>query len=270
MEPIKIVREPKVYLLGRQTVDDAELKRFLADHEFADWATDSPADCETLVEVAARTCYQSFKGGRPHDDHVRHLLEVGHGSCIEHAVFSLLVTGVSRALTHELVRHRAGISPSQLSQRYVDESVAEYVEPDIIANDRELHDEWVLAVRDAHRAYVRLASMLDRLLSPGHRLATELPPNATGTDRRKAARQAARSVLPNATETKIFLTANARALRHFVELRASVHADPEIRKLANRVLEAVRPAAPNLFGDYVTAAFLSDGTYTVETEFRKV
>lgn len=181
-------------------------------------------------------------------------------SVLEHAVWNLLITGVSRSLTHELVRHRAGFGFSQLSQRYVDESVAEYVEPDVIANDPELHEIWLDAVGHAHAAYVKLA---DRLARKRYEKVTDQ------TARRKAARQAARSVLPNATETKIFVTANARALRHFLEARGSRHADPEIRTLAVLVLELLRAEAPNLFGDYRLVP-LPDGTSEIDTDYRKV
>ena len=87
--------------------------------------------------------------------------------------------------------------------------------------------------------------------------------------RRKLARQAARSVLPNATETKIFVTANARALRHFIELRASRHAEVEIRKLAVNVLRIMQKEAPHIFQDYQLMP-LPDGTFEAVTEHRKV
>jgi thymidylate synthase (FAD) len=92
---------------------------------------------------------------------------------------------------------------------------------------------------------------------------------ADRTLRRKLARQAARSVLPNATETKIFVSANARALRHFIELRASRHADVEIRKLAVQVLRIMQCEAPHLFGDYRLVP-LTDGTFEADTPHRKV
>ena len=174
-------------------------------------------------------------------------------------MWNLLFTGVSRSLTHELIRHRAGFGYSQLSQRYVDESSAEYVEPDCIANDPELHRLWLSAIADAHKAYMRLT---ERLLN-----VFENEPDRTL--RRKLARQAARSVLPNATETKIFVTANARALRHFIELRGNRHAETEIRKLAVAVLKLLQREAPNLFGDYRLVPLL-DGTFEATTEHRKV
>lgn len=267
----RILTEPAVYVIGRQTLDAAELDRFLADHGVS-WQSDSDIASEVITETAGRTCYMSFAKPRPggNKTYLHHIKEVGHGSVLEHAVWSLLVTGVSRSLTHELVRHRAGMAYSQLSQRYVDESVAEYVEPDVIANDPELHALWRDAVGHVHAAYVKLAERLNaKLADPQAAAAAMLPPDADRTTRRKAARQAARSVLPNATETKITVTANARALRHFLEQRGSAFAEPEIRKLANKLLDVLQAESPNLFGDY-TRVPLPDGTFEVQTPFRKV
>jgi thymidylate synthase (FAD) len=257
---IKIIREPAVYVLGRQTVHDAEIDRFLSDHRVS-WHTDTEVAGEHLVETAGRICYMSFAKPRPggNQAYIGHILQVGHGSVLEHAVWNLLFTGVSRSLTHELIRHRAGFGYSQLSQRYVDESIAEYVEPDCIADDPELHRLWLDAVADMHKAYLRLTEKLLRVF--------ESEPDKTL--RRKLARQAARSVLPNATETKIFVTANARALRHFIELRGNRHAETEIRKLAIAVLKIMQQEAPNLFGDYQLVP-LPDGTFEAMTEHRKV
>jgi thymidylate synthase (FAD) len=212
---LKIIREPTIYVMGRQTIDDAELDRFLADHGVA-WQTDTEVAGEHLVETAGRVCYMSFSKPRPGGNkaYIGHILEVGHGSVLEHAVWNLLFTNVSRSLTHELVRHRAGYGFSQLSQRYVDESTAEYIEPDCIANNPELHQIWLDAIANTHQTYVKLTEGLLKVF--------ENEPDKTL--RRKLARQAARSVLPNATETKIFVTANARALRHFIELRGNRHA----------------------------------------------
>ena len=266
--PITVQTAPEVYVLARQSLGVAELERFLTDHG-VDWKTDTTIAAEAVTEVAGRTCYMSFQKPRPggNSAYLHHIKEVGHGSVLEHAVWTFLFTGVSRTLTHELVRHRAGWSYSQLSQRYVDESVAEYVEPRIIADDDELHKIWLDAVGHAHRAYVELAEKLNAKLaaSPDHQ-GTE---PADRTARRKAARQAARSVLPNATETKITVTVNARALRHFLESRGSVHAEPEIRQLANRLLDILQVEAPHLFGDYRKNP-LPDGTFDLQTDYPKV
>jgi thymidylate synthase (FAD) len=256
---IRVLREPAVYLVGRQVVDEATLDRFLADHGVS-WQTDTEVAGEHLAEIAGRLCYMSFQRPRPggNKTYLGHILEVGHGSVLEHAAWNFIFVGVSRSLTHELVRHRH-FSYSQLSQRYVDESVAEYVEPDCIAEDPELHRIWLDAVAHSHQAYLKLAEKLQETLKD----------EPDRTMRRKLARQAARSVLPNATETKIFVTANARALRHFIEMRASRYAEPEIRKLAVQVLRLMQQEAPHLFSDYELVP-LPDGTFEAVTPHRKV
>jgi thymidylate synthase (FAD) len=257
---VRVIRRPTVYLVGRQTVDQGVVDQFLADHGVA-WETDTEVAGEELAEVAGRLCYLSFARPRPGGNkaYLGHIKEVGHGSVLEHAVWNFVFVGVSRSLTHELVRHRAGLGFSQLSQRYVDESIAEYVEPDCIAEDPALHTLWLDAVSYAHQAYMKLVAGL----------AEKFKDEPDRTLRRKMARQAARCVLPNATETKIFVTANARALRHFIEMRASRHAEVEIRQLAVQVLQIMQKEAPNLFDDY-TLTPLPDGTFEATTPHRKV
>ena len=257
-KPLKIIRDPKVYLVGRQVTDDQALLDFMGD-EGLKWQTDTEVGAERLAEVAGRVCYMSYgKGRKTNREFIGHLLEVGHGSVLEHGVWSFVVTGVSRSFTHELIRHRH-FSYSQLSQRYVDESDSDYVEPDVIADDPELHQVWSTAVNAARHAYDELVKGLEARF-------TDVPEK---TLRRKMARQAARSVLPNATETKIFFTGNARALRHFIELRGSEHAEVEIRKVAIAVLKIMQKEAPNLFADY-TLEPLADGTLIARTPHVKV
>jgi thymidylate synthase (FAD) len=177
---------------------------------------------------------------------------------LEHAVWSFLITGVSRSFTHELIRHRH-FSYSQLSQRYVDESDSDFVEPDIIAGDPELHEVWSEALDATRRAYDRLVAGLEKHF-------TSVPEK---TLRRKLARQAARSILPNATETKIFVTGNARALRHFIELRGSEHADVEIRKVAVEMLKLLQKESPSVFADYELKP-LEGGGFATHTPHPKV
>lgn len=259
---MKIVKQPKVYLLSRPALDRKELEAFLVDHSVENWRTDALDSASTLVEVAGRICYMSFEKPRPGGNkaYIDHILDVRHGSVIEHAVWSFIVTGISRSLSHELVRHRVA-SYSQLSQRYVDESVAEYIEPDIIACDPELHAIWTEAVKASHEAYVKISDKLTE------RLLETVDMNATA--KRKAARQAARSVLPNATETKITVTMNARGFRNFLEQRGSRHAEPEIRRLAFEFYKVLVYEAPALFGDY-QQTHLPDGTVELTTKNIKV
>lgn len=258
---MRIIRKPRVYLVGQSSLDSEQIDRFLADHDVAQWSSDSDVAGEALAEIAGRLCYMSFSAPRPGGNkaYLTRIKEAAHGSVLEHAVWNFVIAGVSRSFTHELVRHRAGFGYSQLSQRYVDESVADFVEPDCIADDPELHTVWHAAVEHAQEAYVKLVDGLQ----------AKFKDVEEKTLRRKLARQAARSILPNATETKIFVTANSRALRHFIELRCNEHAETEIRAVAAQMLEILAEKAPNIFGDYDFVE-LPDGTRAAQTKFRKI
>lgn len=213
------------------------------------WSTDAEGG-QALAEFAGRACYQSWDKPNPatatNAGYLAHILEVGHLSVLEHGVATFYLTGVSRSFTHELVRHRH-LSYSQLSQRYVPEHDAGMVEPDVIARDPDLHRRFVEATEASRRAYADLLAGLEASLA------------GSGTLVRKQARQAARSVLPNATETRIVVTGNFRAWRHFVAARASEHADVEIRQVAVAVLRALVGLAPHVFADFTISA-LADGT----------
>jgi len=216
-----------------------------------DWETDADGG-QALAEFAGRACYESWHKPNPstatNAGYLRHILEVGHLSVLEHGSVTFYLTGVSRSLTHELIRHRH-FSYSQLSQRYVPGSDAAMVEPDVIADDPELHAKFVDATAASLQAYTELLEGLEKKFAD--------VPNATL--RRKQARQAARAVLPNATETRIVVTGNYRAWRHFVAMRASEHADVEIRQLAVACLRELQRVAGNAFADFTIAA-LPDGT----------
>jgi thymidylate synthase (FAD) len=215
------------------------------------WSTDADGG-EALAEFAGRACYQSWskpnKATATNAGYLRHILEVGHLSVLEHGVVTFYVTGVSRSFTHELIRHRH-LSYSQLSQRYVPEREAAMVEPDVIADDPELHKRFVEATDASVRAYNELLAGLEERFADIENAML----------RRKQARQAARAVLPNATETRIVVTGNYRAWRHFVAMRASEHADVEIRELAVECLRQLKGVAPNVFADF-TISTLPDGT----------
>ena len=118
--PPPVVREPGVYLISRQSVLTTELDRFLADEGFTwDYSDRMPWPAELVVESAGRLCYLSFGTGRSDlTAYINNILASRHGSVLEHAVWGFILTGISRSLTHELVRHRAGMAYSQLSQRY--------------------------------------------------------------------------------------------------------------------------------------------------------
>src|SRR6266550_8148318 len=192
--PDAYITKPKVYLLGGQAVVEQEMQRFL-DDEGVVFSTDAKAAAEVLNEVAGRTCYMSFgKGRKSNREYLDNILSSKHGSVLEHAVWNLLITGVSRALTHELVRHRAGFGYSQLSQRYVDESEARYVVPPLYQENEALRAQWQQTIDCIRKAYVDLADATAEYVQQTH-------PEMAPRDRRKWARQAARSILPNACET---------------------------------------------------------------------
>src|SRR5690349_8341144 len=215
------------------------------------WSTDATGG-EALAEFAGRACYQSWSKPNPRTatnaGYLRHILEVGHLSVLEHGSVTFYLTGVSRSLTHELIRHRH-FSYSQLSQRSVPERDAAMVEPEVIAADPELHALVAEAAANAVKAYEELLEGLEKRFAD--------VPNATL--RRKQARQAARAILPNATETRIVVTGNYRAWRHFIGMRATEHADVEIRGLAIECLRQLQAVAPQVFSDFEIST-LADGS----------
>jgi thymidylate synthase (FAD) len=258
-----IIREPRVTVLARQEFVYPEHIR---------WESDSEVPGEVVAEFAGRLCYLSFgedagmEGGHKtipgrttNEAYLANILQVKHGSVLEHAVWTLLLEGISRSLTHELIRHRAGFGFSQLSQRYVDESNIAFVLPPEIEEESSTFRVWEGACEQALAAYrALLADVSDRVGDSG-----------PATMRKKRARQAARSVLPNCAETKIVVTGNARAWRHFTEMRGSASADVEIRRLAGAVLRVLQAEAPHIFGDMHLRP-QPDGTEIVETVNSKV
>ncbi|MGS2663605.1 FAD-dependent thymidylate synthase [Corynebacterium glucuronolyticum] len=220
--------------------------------EGIEWTTDAVDSPEALVEFAGRACYETFNKPNPRTStnaaYVRHIMEVGHLSLLEHASASMYVRGISRSATHELVRHRH-FSFSQLSQRFVHPGETEVVVPDEIAGDEQLERLFMRTVDDTRFAFEEILSSLEQKLSD--------EPNALL--RMKQARQAARAVLPNATESRIVVTGNLRAWRHFIGMRATEHADKEIRTLAVECLKILAKKCPVVFGDFEVTR-LSDGS----------
>jgi thymidylate synthase (FAD) len=230
----RLYYEPKISVLARPAFATP-------DHLGVNWIGES-TDGERLAEFAGRLCYMSQHNpaSRSTRDYLENIKKQGHGSVLEHANYSLLLEGISRSLTHELVRHRAGFAYSQLSQRYVDESEACFVVPPAVAGDEALEGAWRAQIESAQASYVALVSQL-------------MERYGWVTDkvhRRKMAREAARGVLPNSTETKIVVTGNARAWRTMLELRSSEGAELEIRRMAIAVLRVLQQEAPGFFSDF--------------------
>jgi thymidylate synthase (FAD) len=250
---MQIYREPRVTLIARP--------QFLEpSHLAVQWKGES-SDGERLAEFAGRLCYMSQHNpaGRTTAEYLANILRQGHGSVFEHAVYVVLIEGISRSCTHELVRHRAGFGYSQLSQRYVDESQASFVLPPAIQGDAALEAAWTAQVRAAQTAYV---TAVEQLMEKYAWVADRV-------HRRKMAREAARSVLPNGTETKIVVSGNVRAWRTMLELRLGEGAELEIRRMAVACLRLLRAEAPALFDDFEIYR-AEDGTEAGRVGYHKV
>ncbi|WP_394342314.1 FAD-dependent thymidylate synthase [Prescottella equi] len=207
-----------------------------------------------VAEAAGRACYQSWNRPNPRTatnaDYLNHILSVGHESVLEHGTATFYVTGISRACTHELIRHRH-LSYSQLSQRFVNEADGLFVMPPLLdqaINDpdfekgQNLLEIFADTTSIVQQAYCDIADLLDEYIE-------ETFEDTTLTQARKMSREAARSILPNASETRLFVTGNYRAWRDVLVLRGTVHADREIRAVAVLILRELHKLAPNVFGD---------------------
>lgn len=265
---------PGVVVLSRPQVNVRGLSGFLDGFDpslgFPGYVEDPTAlpDSSQLCKTAGQLCYASFGARRTTNENAsayfERLISAGHGSVLEHASFSFLLYGISRSVTHELVRHRAGVGISQISQRYVSGSVLRFVERPEYAADEELHRFFEERVDRAAAEYEAMASTLLERQGRGAALLEA----DRATDARKKVQQTARSLLPNETEAPMVFTGNVRALRHVIEMRANEHAESEIRNLAVRLFLCLATADPILFGDY-ELRHLPDGTHEVTTQYRK-
>lgn len=219
------------------------------------WSTDADGG-QALVEFAGRACYQSWAKPNPgtatNAGYLKHIIDVGHFAVLEHANVTFYISGISRSCAHELIRHRH-FSYSQLSQRHVPEHDSRVVLPPGLAGEPELQRILTEAADASRAAYAELLAKLEAAF-----MAAESTERLSAL-RRKQARQAARAVLPNATETSIVVTGNYRAWRHFIAMRASEHADVEIRRLAIACLYQLVAVAPAAFADFQVTT-LADGS----------
>ncbi|HAJ56305.1 MAG TPA: FAD-dependent thymidylate synthase [Candidatus Omnitrophica bacterium] len=192
-----------------------------------------------LIYAACRQCYSAKFAGDMFDEKdkdpqkqaefIRKVVASGHESPLEHVKFTFAIEGVSRALTHQLVRHRIA-SFSQQSQRYVKELNFDYIVPPSIAEDKELKDEFLNIMGSIQASYNKL---LERFKARGR----------VG----ERANEDARFVLPQAAETKIVVTMNVRELIHFFQQRCCARAQWEIKRLAGRMLQICVEKLPEVF-----------------------
>ena len=241
-----------IKIIAQQNLCDGAIRSFLDEHETEWHQTSGVFEQEQLCEFAGRVCYMSFgekQFRKSNGDYLKNIITQGHESVLEHAVWTLLIQGISRACSHQLVRHRVGWAFSQLSQQYHEES-SKFVLPDEVRDNVKIAALWKKAINEAYDAYV---SILRQLEEEG-----AIDASYSKREKLRLIRTAARSVLPNAMETKIVATVNARALRHFLDVRGSIDGDREMRELACALFEAVQPTSPNLFYDF-SVHKLADG-----------
>lgn len=261
---MKIITEPSVHVLA--------IPYFFAhpEYELPEEGVDSTFNqsyhIHRLITHAGKGCYDSYgKDGRSIRAHISSLISSKHGSVLEHAHISLFLTGISRGLSHELVRHRH-FNYSQRSTRYTAEEGAAIVLDPFYANlylnpkgpeDREVINHFIISCESGLNNYRLQVEMLNLWPFPG-----------TTTEKRKFIRGKARQLLPHALETRMTMTGNLRAWRHFIEERSSRHAEPEIRRLADLIFKTISPLAPYVFEDYKAEEINGFNEYT--TEMRKV
>ncbi len=238
--------EPKVFLVGETRIAEEGLQAYLEHVGAPDWETDAPSGSERLSEVMGRLCYRSFEPGlNPNVTRVRegnarylgHILEVGHGSVLEHAVVNFVFADVSRVFTHELVRHRAGTAVSQESLRFVRLDRLSAYAPTHIQESEEGMEVFVKTLEQLEEVQRKLAEIY-AIDDEKH------------FDRKKKLTSAFRRVAPIGVATTVGWSANLRALRHVIEMRTAPEAEEEIRLVFGKVYETVRERYPNVFSDY--------------------
>jgi len=183
-------------------------------------------DAEKLIETAARTAYRSFAKQKIGTEKkiIRLVISKGHYSVLEHAYATFKISGVSRAFTHQLVRHRL-CSFTQQSQRYVNESKFSYIEPSSIKTNPNTHTMFTKFMKESKKVYLEL-------------------------QRSGIKNEDARFVLPNAVESQIVVTANIREWRHIIKLRGNPDAQWEIRNAAIQILKIFKIKMPTIFEDF--------------------
>lgn len=269
------LQEPGVALISMPRVGLGTLRGFLESFDsglgFGDYLDDEVKlnGGTQLAKVAGQVCYLSFDANRTKNSqaagYIEDIKESGHGSVLEHINFSFLLYGISRSLTHEHVRHRAGVAISQTSQRYVGGNKLRFVERPEYQNNKELHRHFERRIDICATEYEELTDILEELQV---RHASQILSGETKTDRRKKVRQTSRSILPNETESPMVWTANARALHHIFMMRGSEHAETEIRRSTMRIFLCSIMTDPILFSD-IEVVDLPDGTHGLTSPYGK-
>ena len=260
----RIITKPTVTLVGSTQLNYEGLQEFASNEGLEEVARDPSTPLykiaatalgdgeytseEVMPEFGGRFCYRSFAKGRTTEAYNENILNDKHGSVLEHSTLNLVLSGISRSLTHELVRHRVGIAISQESQRYVDARLAKVVMPPLLvhylkgdtecgeAKDFMADFQTSIDTYERWQEWYRLSIMDDDLLSDVK----------AKTAVKKRVNEAARAHLPL---QRVRVHALQRTLRQFVMTRGADPADLEIRRLAVDIAKVCIDTAPTIFSD---------------------
>ncbi|GIW65834.1 MAG: hypothetical protein KatS3mg094_353 [Candidatus Parcubacteria bacterium] len=272
------LKSPGVIMIAKPEIKIENTKNFLSEYQnnFEDYLSDPDklTAGTQLIKFSAQLCYMSFGPKRTWNKDANRYFEniksSGHGSVLEHSYYSFLIYGVSRSLTHELIRHRAGFAYSQQSQRYVSGNLIRFVERKEFQDNKYLHNLFEKRIDRIKEEYEEINNILkkeqEKLKILGQSSDDE---SHLKTELRKKLNQTARAIFTNETEAPIVVTANIRAWRHTIEMRANNYAETEIRELFFRIFLCLALVEPILFNDYKIIEY-KDGIYGVETKYKKV
>lgn len=241
---------PEVFILGETRVNQEGLNGFLQFLGVPEWKTDAASDAEKLCEVAGKLCYMSFStdlnknltkvGTRNNYDYLQNgIIKTKHGSVLEHSSVTLALMNVSRVVTHEIVRHRAGAAYSQVSGRYVRTDQIDMYLPSDIQDSEEATEVFRQAVTQMENSLEELAKIfsIDEMRSPEQ------------FGLKKILTSAFRRLVGNGQANHIIASYNHRSLRHLIELRTDRHAEEEIRVVFSEVFKKVVQRYPAIYGD---------------------
>jgi thymidylate synthase (FAD) len=257
--------EPKVFLVGETASVEDGVQAYLNHVGAPEWSSDAETAVELLPEMYGRLCYRSWKPGlnpnvvrvrKGNEAYLGHVLEVRHGSVVEHPVVNFIFADVSRVFTHELVRHRVGTAMSQESLRFVRLEDIAFWFPEWAREDEELLARSVNLIQQMEEHQIWMAQHFD------------LDHPKKGMNEKKMKTSFMRRLAPDGLATTIGWSANPRTIRFCLEQRTDPGAEEEIRKVFGMVGEIVTARYPNLFGDYVVN--MVDGLPHYTTPNRKV
>lgn len=260
-------KTPKVFPIAETKLNKGHLQAFLTELGVPEWDTRASSDSEVLTEVGGKLCYLSFSedlnknltkvGARGNFDYIQEgIIKNKHGSVLEHSSVTFIVLNVSRVVTHEIVRHRAGAAYSQQSGRYVrTDSLTMADMPSVISDNP--------SAKEIYEAAVVMQEEAMRMLSACFNL-----DNTKDFHLKKKVTSAIRRIVGNGQANHIMITANHRAWRHMIEMRTNAGAEEEIRIVFNQIFSYLYENFPALYADAIAEQV--DGQPQITFKYSKV